>query len=116
MPATIICFINQKGGCGISSCCFHLGGEFAAAGQRVLLVDADPQGSLSQGFLGPALIELLSVQETLAACFADEHRPNTLDRLIRPTGFQRLDIICANQTLAAYNAPCPEQSGLAQFA
>jgi len=44
---TSICLINQKGGCGKSSTCFHLAGAFAALGQRVLLVDADPQGSIS---------------------------------------------------------------------
>ena len=41
MDATTICFINQKGGCGKSSCCFHLGGQLAATGQRVLLVEFD---------------------------------------------------------------------------
>jgi len=45
-----ICLINQKGGCGKSSTCFHLAGAFAASGKRVLLVDVDPQGSISQAF------------------------------------------------------------------
>ncbi len=115
MTAAIICFINQKGGCGKSSCCFHLGGHLATAGQRVLLVDADPQGSLSQGFLGPARIEVMPMHDTLAACFSGEDLPVDAAQLIRPTGFDRLDLICANQTLAPYNSPCPEQSGLAQF-
>jgi chromosome partitioning protein len=116
MTATIICFINQKGGCGKSSCCFHLGGQLATLGRRVLLVDADPQGSLGQGFLGPARVEVMPMHDTLAACFAAEGPPPTLRQLIRPTGFDRLDLVCANQTLAPYNRPCPEQSGLAQFA
>jgi hypothetical protein len=57
--ATTICLINQKGGCGKSSTCFHLAGAFVAEGFRVLLVDVDPQGSLSQGYLGPAIVEAL---------------------------------------------------------
>lgn len=116
MAATIICFINQKGGCGKSSCCFHLGGALAASGQRVLLIDADPQGSLSQGFFGPAKVELMPMHDTLAACLADGGNDICLEQLLRPTGFERLDLICANQTLAPHNAPCPEQSGLRQFA
>ena len=116
MTTAIICFINQKGGCGKSSCCFHLGGELAAAGQRVLLVDADPQGSLSQGFFGPAKVELMPTHDTLAACFAGDGTSASLAQLVRSTGFDRLDIICANQALAPFNTPCPEQSGLRQFA
>jgi chromosome partitioning protein len=116
MTAAIICFINQKGGCGKSSCCFHLGGALAMTGRRVLLVDADPQGSLSQGFLGSACVERLPMHETLATCFTEDGPPTTLSPLIRPSGFDRLDLICGNQTLAPFNRPCPEQSGLAQFA
>jgi hypothetical protein len=72
MQPTTICLINQKGGGGKSSTCFHLAGYFAQAGDRVLLVDADPQGSLSQGFLGSNLVECLEPQETLAALFLDQ--------------------------------------------
>lgn len=116
MTRTIICFINQKGGCGKSSCCFHLGGQLAVAGRRVLLVDADPQGSLSQGFFGPARVEVMPMHDTLAACFAAEGTSVTVESLIRATSFGRLDILCANQSLAAFNRPSPEQAGLAQFA
>ena len=59
MQTNTICFINQKGGCGKSSSCFHLAGYFAKLGMRVLVIDADPQGSLSQGFFGSATIENL---------------------------------------------------------
>ena len=47
MRPITICLINQKGGCGKSSTCFNLAGHFAQTGQRVLLIDADPQGSPS---------------------------------------------------------------------
>lgn len=113
--ATTICFINQKGGCGKSSTCFHLGGQFAADGYRVLLVDADPQGSLSQGFLGSEYVEYLSASETLAACFTDRGLYYSLEELVQPTGIPGLDIICTNQSLAPYNTPCPETTGLLQY-
>lgn len=47
-----IAFLNRKGGVGKTSCVHHLAGAFAAGGRRVLLVDADPQASLTQGLLG----------------------------------------------------------------
>jgi chromosome partitioning protein len=72
MKAPRICVLNQKGGAGKSSTVFHLAGYFAKQGMRVLLVDADPQGSLSQGFFGSRLIESLESPDTLAAIFRED--------------------------------------------
>ncbi len=110
-----LCLINQKGGCGKSSTCFHLGGQLAADGDRVLLVDADPQGSLSQAFFGSERIERLSSSETTAALF---RTPGTIDAraLIAVAPFEDLDIVRANQLLAPHNSPEPETLGLGQYA
>jgi chromosome partitioning protein len=116
MPATVIGFINQKGGCGKSSCCFHLGGQFARDGLRVLLVDADPQGSLSQGFFGSAFVEALPLEATLAACFEDSANILPWEHIVQPTPFERLYIVCSNQSLASHNVPNPEVTGMQQFA
>ena len=90
-------------GCGKSSTCFHLAGALAKEGMRVLLVDADPQGSLSQGFLGSALVESLPVSETMAALFDDETYFLDYNQLPRPTLDELIQIVPANQHLARHN-------------
>ena len=114
--AETICFINQKGGCGKSSTCFHLAGAFAASGLRVLLVDADPQGSLSQGLLGPVVVESLPIERTTAGLFDERNYFSDFSKIVRATPFDRIRLAPANQALGQFNTPCPEQTGMDQFA
>ena len=45
--ATVIACVNQKGGTGKTTTCENLGGGLVMNGKKVLLVDFDPQASLS---------------------------------------------------------------------
>jgi len=113
--ATTFCLINQKGGCGKSSTCFHLAGAFAELGMNVLLLDMDPQGSLSQGFLGSEVVEALDSQQTMARLFEKSSFFASCDNLLVPTQFERITLCPANQTLAPFNAPEPEKTGMVQY-
>lgn len=47
-PAKVIAFVNQKGGVAKTTSCLNIGAALAIEGKRVLLVDLDPQGSLTK--------------------------------------------------------------------
>lgn len=44
----VIAVVSAKGGTGKSTITLNLGGTLSSAGRRVLIIDADPQGSIAQ--------------------------------------------------------------------
>ncbi len=91
---TIIALVNQKGGVGKTTTAINLGAALAEKGMRVLLVDLDPQGALSNG-LGIQADELnATIYNLLTDTVQDVNQVILRAR-------ERIDLLPANIDLAA---------------
>jgi chromosome partitioning protein len=103
IPGRTIALINQKGGVGKTTTTVNLGAALANLGQRVLIVDLDPQAHATL-YLG---VDPESVQRSVYDLMLDWD--DDCSRAITPVR-ERLSIIASETDLAAAEAELASQS------
>ncbi len=122
----VIVLANQKGGVGKTTTAINLGTALAAIGERVLIVDLDPQGNASTGLgidrrnRGISTYEVMTGEEPLKAAVKETAvprlwiAPSTLDLLgveleIAPHKDRAQRLRNAIQRLAEQQATLPDR-------
>lgn len=91
MAAKIISFVNQKGGVGKTTTAVNLAAYLASHGQRILLIDLDPQGNASSG---------LGVQKAELGIYDVLMGDSSLTQAIQATDQENLSVLPATPDLA----------------
>jgi chromosome partitioning protein len=91
VPARVYAVANQKGGVGKTTTAVNVSACLAEAGERVLLIDLDPQANATSG-LGMRA-NGISTHDLLDGA--------PLRSLARPSAFPNLDVVMAKSDLAA---------------
>ena len=89
----IIAIANQKGGVGKTTTSVNLAACVAAAGRRVLLIDADPQGNATSG-LG---LDKNAIEHSVYDVFINEYG---IDEVVQRTMLDTLWLVPSNIQLA----------------
>ena len=96
--ATVLAVVNQKGGTGKTITCENLGVGLAQEGKKVLLVDVDPQGSLTISLGYPRPDDLDSTLSELMAKVMQETPLSSGEGILHHE--EGVDLIPANISLS----------------
>lgn len=126
---SVVSVINYKGGVGKTTLAANLGAELAYRGRTVLLIDLDPQASLTFSFYHPRIWEQeLADDQTILQWFGSVLRPGGNDPLhkyvLTPTavneligqyGPGRLDLVASHLSLMDADLDLAAELGGSRF-
>ncbi|MCX6419690.1 MAG: ParA family protein [Actinobacteria bacterium] len=92
--AQVVSVVNQKGGVGKTTTTINLGAALAELGRRVLLIDFDPQHSLSVGLN----VNTRSIEGSIYNLMMDES--TSIDDYLLKTSVPGMDMIPSHEDLA----------------
>src|SRR5262245_45883134 len=97
-----VAVVNEKGGVGKTLLALQVAGCLAGRKIRTLVVDHDPQHSLTSALLGSEAAIGLDVTRTAVAIYDDKQDASPA-RLIRSTRVEGLSLVPGSRTLGQYN-------------
>src|SRR5262249_41631696 len=115
MKGFVLTACQRKGGVGRSTLLYNLAGALAKRGLKTLLVDLDPQASISQICLGPEIIDTLPAHRSVVS-LVDDALFGTVEGITQPSGIPGVDLVPGSNALSRFNHPEPEKTGTLQDA
>jgi chromosome partitioning protein len=115
MDCFVLTACQRKGGVGRSTLFYNLAGALAKRGLRVLIVDGDPQASVTQICLGPEAVDSLPPSRTIVQLLGSNFFGSARDVAVE-SGIPGVQLVPGSNALSRFNHPEPEKTGELQDA
>lgn len=110
MKGFVLTACQRKGGVGRSTLLYNLAGALARRGLKTLILDLDPQASISQICLGPEIVDTLPAHQSIVSLLDDAYF-GTVESIVKPSGIPGVDLVPGSNALTKFNHPVPEETG-----